>query len=74
MLAKDAFGMYVACGISAFILVQVIVNIGMNIGVMPVTGIPLPFLSYGGSALLICLWAIGILESIILRHRKIAFR
>jgi rod shape determining protein RodA len=73
-LAKDEFGMYVACGITAFLFFQIVINIGMDIGVMPVMGIPLPFLSYGGSSLLVSLWAVGILESIILRHRKIAFK
>jgi len=73
-LAQDEFGMYAAVGITAFLLFQVFINIGMNLGIVPVTGIPLPFLSYGGSAIVVSLWGIGVIESIILRHRKIAFK
>lgn len=72
-ISKDSFGTLLAIGISTMIFSQVFINIGMNIGIMPVTGIPLPFVSYGGSSLLIMMIAIGILQSIHLRHKKISF-
>lgn len=72
-VAKDSFGMYLAGSLGAVFLFQIIVNIGMNMGIMPVTGIPLPFVSYGGSSMLTNMAAIGILQSIYLRHKKITF-
>lgn len=72
-ISKDGFGMFLAIGISTMIFFQVFINIGMNIGIMPVTGIPLPFVSYGGSSLLLNMICIGILQSIYLRHKKITF-
>lgn len=72
-IAKDDFGMYLALGIGIMFLFQILVNVGMNLGIMPVTGIPLPFVSYGGSAMLLNMACIGILQSIYLRHRKISF-
>ena len=72
-IAKDDFGMYLALGIGIMFLFQILVNVGMNLGIMPVTGIPLPFVSYGGSAMLLNMACIGILQSIFLRHRKISF-
>lgn len=71
--AKDAFGMYLAGGIGMMFLFQMLVNVGMNMGIMPVTGIPLPFVSYGGSAMLVNMISIGLLQSIYLRHKKITF-
>jgi len=72
-LAADDFGMLIAVGICVMFIFQILVNIGMNIGIMPVTGIPLPFVSSGGTSLIVNLVAIGILFSIILRHRKLVF-
>jgi len=72
-VAKDYFGYYFAIGWGVALLFQIFVNIGMNIGIMPVTGIPLPFLSSGGTSMLTNLAAMGILQSIYFRHRKIAF-
>lgn len=71
--AKDDFGQFLAIGIGTMFLFQSFVNIGMNLGIMPVTGIPLPFVSYGGSAMLLNMACIGLLQSIYLRHRKINF-
>ena len=68
-LAPDLFGSIIAGGIAAAIVFQVFVNIGMTIGIMPVTGIPLPFISYGGSAMITSLMLVGLLESIHLRAR-----
>ena len=52
-LAKDPFGTYVAAGIASMFAIQMFVNVGMVIGIMPITGIPLPFLSYGGTSILV---------------------
>jgi rod shape determining protein RodA len=65
--AKDMTGVLLASGIGAMFFFHVFVNIGMTIGVMPVTGVPLPFISYGGSALVTNMIAIGILLSISMR-------
>lgn len=73
VLARDFFGTYLAVGILSIFFVHVFVNIGMNMGIMPVTGIPLPFISYGGTPILVDLAAIGILESIYSRYKKIDF-
>jgi len=59
----------VACGVVMLVLTQVFINIGVNVRLLPVTGIPLPFLSFGGSSLLTMFFAIGVLQSIY-RHRK----
>lgn len=72
-ISKDSFGRYVAIGIAALITVQVVVNIGMNIRLMPVTGIPLPLVSYGGTSMFITMIALGILQSIAIRHKKLDF-
>ncbi len=71
--AKDQFGFLLGVGIALLILSQMAINIGMNIGLAPVTGIPLPFVSHGGTALITNFIAIGILQSIMLRHKKITF-
>jgi rod shape determining protein RodA len=65
--ADDQFGMLVASGIAIWFAFQTFVNVGMTIGLMPITGLPLPFISYGGSAALADMIAIGILQSV---HRK----
>jgi rod shape determining protein RodA len=72
-ISKDYFGMLLSIGIATCFCFKIFVNIGMNIGIMPVTGIPLPFVSYGGSAMVPYFAAIGILQSIYLRHKKISF-
>jgi rod shape determining protein RodA len=69
MLARDTYGKLVVIGFIAIILVQSYVNLGMNLGLMPVTGIPLPFVSSGGSSLITLLLGEGIAQSILLRHR-----
>ena len=68
-LSGDNFGYLLATGIIIMIFAQALINIGMNIGVMPVTGVPLPLLSYGGSSLVVVLSAIGIVQSIHI-HRQ----
>ena len=63
-MAKNLYGALIAGGIVAMLLFQVFVNVGMNIGIMPITGIPLPLLSYGGSSVLTTLLAVGLLQSV----------
>ena len=63
-LSKNSYGTLVAGGIAVALLFQVFVNVGMNLGIMPITGIPLPLMSYGGSAVIATFLAIGVLQSI----------
>jgi rod shape determining protein RodA len=67
--ADDQFGMLVACGIVIWFSVQSFINIGMAVGIMPVTGLPLPFVSYGGSAMFADMAAMGMLQAVH-RHRS----
>jgi rod shape determining protein RodA len=71
--ARDTFGRLIATGVAAVILFQSAVNIGMNLGLMPVTGIPLPFFSYGGSSFLTLMVSMGLVESVAMRHKKLEF-
>jgi rod shape determining protein RodA len=68
-VAKNLYGALIAGGIVAMLLFQVFINVGMNVGIMPITGIPLPLLSYGGSSVLSTLLAIGLLQSIYAQGR-----
>jgi rod shape determining protein RodA len=68
-VARDAFSAIVAGGIAVMLLFQIAVNVGMTVGMAPVTGIPLPFVSAGGSSMIMNLLAIGILEAIHARGR-----
>jgi rod shape determining protein RodA len=68
-LSKNSYGTLVAGGIAGMLLFQVFVNVGMNLGIMPITGIPLPLMSYGGSSVLATLFAIGLLQSIHMQAR-----
>jgi rod shape determining protein RodA len=71
--ARDPFGRLIAAGVGGLILFQSSINIGMNLGLMPVTGIPLPFVSYGGSSFLTLILGLGLVESIAMRHKKLEF-
>jgi len=71
--AKDNFGSLLAIGVLAMIIFQVLVNIGMTIGLAPVTGIPLPWLSYGRSALLTNFIAVGLVESVANHRHRLRF-
>jgi rod shape determining protein RodA len=68
--AQDALGMMIAVGLATMILFQLVVNVGMVIGIMPVTGIPLPFVTYGGSSVISLFFGMGILQSIRMRSHK----
>jgi len=69
-LSKDPFGTYVAAGVASMYAIQIFVNVGMVVGIMPITGIPLPFLSYGGSAMLVNCVAAGMLLNVHMRRFK----
>ena len=71
--ASDNFGMLLAVGISSMLAFHVLVNVGMTTGIMPVTGIPLPLMSYGVSSLTTNMMSIGILLNIYMRRQKILF-
>ena len=71
--AQDRFGMFIAVGVSAMLLFHVFINAGMNMGIAPVTGIPLPFVSYGGTALIISMASLGLLTSVAVRRKKLQF-
>jgi rod shape determining protein RodA len=70
-ISQDMFGRLIAVGVVIFILFQAFINVGVNIRLFPVTGIPLPFISQGGSSLVTVFIAIGLLESVIVRQRQV---
>jgi rod shape determining protein RodA len=69
-MSPDPFGRLLAVGIAVMIAFQVFVNVGMTLGIMPITGIPLPLVSYGGSALITNLTAVGLLLNVHMRRFK----
>jgi rod shape determining protein RodA len=72
VMAKDLFGSLIAAGIAAMLMFQVFVNVGMTIGIMPITGVTLPLMSYGGSSVITTLLAVGLLQSIYVQARASA--
>ena len=68
-LSQDRFGSLLCIGIAAMFIIHVFVNIGMNLGIMPVTGIPLPFISAGGTSMMVSLFSVGIVQSVYSRRR-----
>jgi rod shape determining protein RodA len=72
-LATDAYGAFIAYGFGVLIFFQTAVNIGVNLSVIPVTGLTLPFISYGGSSLLSLGLGIGLVESVVSRHKELDF-
>ena len=70
--AKDLFGTLIAAGVAAMLMFQAFVSMGMSTGIMPVTGVPLPLISYGGSSVISVMVAVGLLQSIYLRARAAA--
>ena len=71
--SRDSFGRLLAAGVAGLIFFQGVINVGMNLGLMPVTGIPLPFVSYGGSSFLTLMLGLGLVESVAIRHKKLEF-
>jgi rod shape determining protein RodA len=71
-MSKNLYGALIAGGITAMLMFQVFVNVGMTIGIMPITGVPLPLMSYGGSSVLVTFMALGVMQSIYARARETA--
>ena len=72
-LSRDTFGALICYGVATLVAFQAMVNIGVNLKLLPATGLPLPFISYGGSSMLSLLLGIGLVESVILRHKSLDF-
>ena len=70
-IAKNLYGALIAGGITMMLLFQIFVNVGMTVGIMPITGVPAPLLSFGGSSMLVTFLAIGLLQSIHAQAREI---
>ena len=70
MRAKDDFGTFICIGVVAMILFHVFENIGMNVNLMPITGIPLPFFSYGGSNLIVCMIGYALVLNVDARRQR----
>ena len=70
-LASDMYGALIAYGFATLIFFQGAVNIGVNLNMIPVTGLTLPFISYGGSSLLSLVLGIGLIESVVARHSNV---
>jgi rod shape determining protein RodA len=72
VMAKDLFGSLIAAGVAAMLMFQVFVNVGMTVGIMPITGVTLPLMSYGGSSVIATLLGVGLLQSIYVQARASA--
>jgi rod shape determining protein RodA len=72
VMSKDLFGSLIAAGVAAMLMFQVFVNVGMTIGIMPITGVTLPLLSYGGSSVIATMLGVGLLQSIYVQARASA--
>lgn len=72
-ITSDPFGRLICVGVAALVFFQSFVNLGVNLGLLPVTGTPLPFVSYGGSSLFAFLIALGLVQSVLMRHKALDF-
>ncbi len=72
-LTGDPFGRLICIGVAALIFIQSFVNLGVNLGLLPVTGTPLPFISYGGSSLMAFLISLGLVQSVLMRRKALDF-
>ncbi len=73
-MAQDQFGRLLTVGVAALLFFQTFINVGMNLSLVPVTGMTLPFISYGGSSLISMMLAVGLAQSVAMRHRKMDFQ
>lgn len=73
-VSRDRFGVLIAVGVATIFLFQVFVNVGMTMGIMPVTGIPLPFISYGRSSLVVSMISLGLLQSIVVCSKSEGYK
>ena len=73
LAARDRFGFLLSAGLIAMLAFHITINVGMTVGIMPITGIPLPFMSYGGTALLTDYAAIGIMLNIYMQRDRLVF-
>jgi rod shape determining protein RodA len=71
--ARDVAGMTIAYGVATLIFFQGMINIGVNLNIVPVSGLPLPFISYGGSGLTSLMLGVGLVQSVAMRHRQLEF-
>jgi rod shape determining protein RodA len=71
--AQDVAGMSIAYGVATLIFFQGMVNVGVNLNIVPVSGLPLPFISYGGSGLTALMLGVGLVQSVAMRHRQLEF-
>jgi rod shape determining protein RodA len=74
LMAPDAYGRLLVTGTLAMILFQLVINVGMNLGLLPIAGLPLPFISYGNSALLTTMIGVGMAENVAMRRGKLEFK
>jgi rod shape determining protein RodA len=72
-ITPDPTGRFLCAGSAAGVFLQKIVSVGMNLRLLPVTGLTFPFVSYGGSSLITLYMAIGVVQSVLMRHRKQEF-
>lgn len=72
-MSRDPYGRLIASGLTIMFFFQSVINLGMNVGLLPVAGVPLPFLSFGGSSVISILIGQGLVQSIRLRHRRLQF-
>jgi rod shape determining protein RodA len=72
-MSKNLYGALIAGGVTAMLMFQTFINVGMNIGIMPITGVTLPLMSYGGSSVIVTFLALGLLQSIHAQARETAF-
>jgi rod shape determining protein RodA len=72
-LTGDPFGRLICIGVATLVFFQSFVNLGVNLGLLPVTGTPLPFVSYGGSSLIAFLISLGLVQSVLMRHKALDF-
>ncbi|MCJ7739638.1 MAG: rod shape-determining protein RodA [Anaerolineae bacterium] len=73
LIAGEKFGKLLATGVLAMVFFQFFVNIGMNLGLVPIVGLPLPFVTYGPTALLTTMIGIGMVENVVMRHESVGF-